>query len=159
MTKDELKEIVVSAYSMYNQVILDLDKKNIFLAWWEILQDLPYAGVKQSLIDHACISPFMPKPGDLRRRHIDATSTVGETPSPLAAWGIVLRQITSANSGVASGAGPLHPCIVQVMEELGDTLYQLHSTTDQINFIKAYEQVVSEFQAQKYKISETGAQA
>ena len=39
MNKQELEEIAVSAYSMYNQIILDVDRKNILRAWWEILSD------------------------------------------------------------------------------------------------------------------------
>lgn len=153
MTKQELEDLVVSAYSMYNQILLDVDRKNILRAWWEILQDLPYGGVKQSLIDHACISPFMPKPGDLRRRHIDAESEAGEAPAPLVAWSIVTRTVEDSNAGVVRENGELHPCIVQVIAQLGSAVYGLRNTTDQIAFIKTYEQVVSAYQQQKYKIS------
>lgn len=153
MTKDELKEIVVSAYSMYNQVLLDLDKKNIFLAWWEILQDLPYDGVKQSLVDHACVSPFMPKPGDLRRRHLDTVSGEGDPPPPLVAWSVVTRTVEDSNAGVTTDTTKLHPCIVQVINQLGSAVYGLRNATDQVAFMKTYEQVVSAYQQQKYKIS------
>lgn len=155
MTKTELEDIVITTYSLYNQIILEIDKKNILRAWWELLQDLPHAGIKQVLLDYACVHQFMPKAGDLRRAYIDSQTTVGETPAPLVAWGIVLRQIKLANSGVGFET-KLHPCIVKTMELLKETLYTLHSTTDQINFIKVYDQVVSDFQAQKYKISSGG---
>ena len=114
MNKQELEEIAVSAYSMYNQIILDVDRKNILRAWWEILSDLPYGGVKQALVDHACISPFLPKPGDLRRRHLDNTSEAGEPPSPLAAWSIVTTTVADSNAGVTTDTSELHPCIVQI---------------------------------------------
>jgi hypothetical protein len=153
VTKQELEEIVISAYSMYNQILLDVDRKNILRAWWEILSDLPYGGVKQSLVDHACISPYMPKPGDLRRRHIDSVSQEGEPPPPLVAWSAVMRTVEDSNAGVTQDTQKLHPCIVQVISELGSAVYGLRNTTDQIAFIKAYEQVVSAHQQQKYKIS------
>lgn len=153
MNKQELEEITISAYSMYNQILLDVDKKNILRAWWEILQDLPHDGVKQSLIEHACINSFLPKPGELRRRHLDATSVVGEPPPPLVAWSLVTRTVEDSNAGVTSDTSILHPCIVQVISNLGSAVYSLRSTTDQVAFMKAYEQVVLAHQQQKYKIS------
>lgn len=153
MNKQELEEIVISAYSMYNQVLLDVDRKNILRAWWEILQDLPHDGVKQSLIDHACISQFMPKAGDLRRRYLDQQSTEGDPPPPLVAWSIVTRTVEDSNAGVAADTSDLHPCIVQLITQLGSAVYGLRNATDQVAFMKTYEQVVSAYQQQKYKIS------
>ena len=153
MNKQELEELVISAYSMYNQVLLDIDKKNILRAWWDILQDLPFGGVKQSLVEHACISQFLAKPGDLRRRHLDSVSTVGEPPPPLVAWSLVTRTVEDSNAGVTQDTSKLHPCILQVISDLGNAVYGLRSTTDQVAFMKAYEQVVLSYQQQKYKIS------
>lgn len=153
MTKEELKELVISAYSMYNQVILEIDKKNILLAWWEILQDLPFGGVKRALVDHACISQFMPKPGDLRRRYLDEVSTEGDPPPPLVAWSIVTRTVEDSNAGVTPDTSELHPCIVQLITQLGSAVYGLRNATDQVAFMKTYEQVISAYQQQKYKIS------
>lgn len=153
MNKQELEDLVVSAYSMYNQILLDVDRKNILRAWWEILQDLPYGGVKQSLTDHACISPFLPKPGDLRRRHLDSVSESGEPPSPLVAWSAVTTTVADSNSGVTPDTSKLHPCVLQVISDLGSAVYGLRNATDQVAFMKAYEQVVSSYQQQKYKIS------
>lgn len=153
MTKQELEELVIAAYSMYNQILLDVDKKNILRAWWEILQDLPHGGVKRALIDHACISPFMPKPGDLRRRHLDTVSGEEDPPPPLVAWSLVTRTVEESNSGVTPDTSKLHPCIVQVINQLGSAVYGLRNTTDQIAFMKTYEQVVLAHQQQKYKIS------
>jgi hypothetical protein len=152
VTKEELKELVISSYSMYNQIILDIDKKNILMAWWEILQDLPYDGVKRALIDHACVSQFMPKPGDLRRRHLDQVSTEGDPPSSLVAWSLVTRTVEDSNAGVTPDTSELHPCIVQLISQLGNAVYGLRNSTDQVAFMKTYEQVVSAYQQQKYKI-------
>ncbi len=153
MTKSELEEIVISAYSMYNQILLDVDRKNILRAWWEILQDLPFGGVKQSLVDHACISQYMPKAGDLRRRHLDSVSTEGDPPAPLVAWSLVTRTVEDSNAGVTPDTTELHPCIVQLISQLGSAVYGLRNATDQVAFMKTYEQVVSAYQQQKYKIS------
>lgn len=158
MTKQELEELVTQAFALYNQTLLDVDRKPILRAWYEMLEDLPYAGVKRCLIDHASVSPFMPKPGDMRRAYINSQNKVGDAPAPLVAWATLVGQIKLANSGLAI-THDFHPCIAKVIELLGETAYQLHSTTDQIQFIKTYEQVVSEYQQQKYKISEKGAQA
>ena len=156
MTKQELEELVTQAFALYNQTLLDVDRKPILRAWYEMLEDLPYAGVKRSLVDHASISPFMPKPGDLRRAYINSQNKVGDAPAPLVAWATLIGQIKLANSGLPISSD-LHPCVTRVIELLGDTAYQLHSTTDQIHFIKTYEQTVAEYQQQKYKISEKGA--
>lgn len=155
MTKQELEELVLQVFALYNQTLLDIDRKTVLRAWYEMLQDLPYAGVKRSLLDHAAVSPFMPKPGDLRRAYINSQTKVGDAPAPLVAWATIIGQIKLANSGLPINVG-LHPCVAKVIEVLGDTAYQLHSTTDQIQFIKTYEQVVAEYQQQKFKISEKG---
>lgn len=152
MTKQELEELVTSAFAMYNQVLMDVDRKVILRAWYELLEDLPFDGCKKALLDHAAISQFMPKPGDIRRAYINSQNKVGDPPPPLAAWATLIGQIKLANSGLPIEMG-LHPCIAKVVELLGETAYQLHNTTDQINFIKTYEQVVAEFQQQKFKIS------
>lgn len=152
MNKEELSEIVISAYSMYNQILLDVDKKNMMRAWWDILQDLPYGGVRQALVDHACISQFMPKPGDLRRRYLDQTSNEGDPPPPLVAWSIVTRLVEDTNAGVTNVTSDVHTCIVQLIAQLGSAVYGLRNATDQVAFMKTYEQVVSAYQQQKYKI-------
>ena len=111
---------------MYNQVLMDVDRKVILRAWYELLEDLPFDGCKKVLLNHAAISQYRPTPGDIRRAYINSQNKVGDPPPALAA---------------------------KVVELLGDTAYQLHNTTDQINFIKTYEQVVLEFQQQKFKVS------
>ena len=78
-----------------------------------------------------------------------------DAPTPLVAWATLIGQIKLANSGLAINQG-LHPCIAKVVEMLGETAHQLHSTTDQIQFLKTYEQVVADYQQQKFKISEKG---
>lgn len=152
MTKQELEELVTSAYAMYNQILLDVDRKVILRAWYELLEDLPFEGCKKVLLNHAAVSSYRPTPGDIRRAYINSQNKVGDPPPPLVAWSTLIGQIKLANSGLPIEMG-LHPCIAKVVELLGDTAYQLHNTTDQINFIKTYEQVVTEFQQQKFKIS------
>lgn len=155
MTKQELEELVTQVFALYNQTLLDIDRKTILRAWYEMLEDLPFAGCKISLLDYAAVSPFMPKPGDLRRAYINSQTKVGDAPSPLVAWATLISQIKLANSGLPINMG-LHPCISKVVDMLGETAHQLHSTTDQIQFLKTYEQVVADYQQQKFKISEKG---
>lgn len=152
MTKQELEELVTRAYALYNQILMDVDRKVILRAWYELLEDLPFDGCKKALLDHAAVSQYRPTPGDIRRGYINTHNKIGEPPPALAAWSTLIGQIKLANSGLPIEMG-LHPCLARVVELLGDTVYQLHNTTDQINFIKTYEQVVSEFQQQKFKIS------
>ena len=95
----------------------------------------------------------MPKPGDLRRRHIDLSSDDAAAPPPLVAWSIVTRTVEESNAGVLNiPPDEMHPCIVQVIALLGNAVYGLRNATDQHSFIKAYEQVVSDYQQQKYRI-------
>lgn len=153
MNKHELAEIATSAYALYNQAIPEFDKKIILQAWWDLLQDLEYEPTKKALLNYAATYKTMPTPGEIRRRCVDEAVTVAETPTPLAAWGIVLRQISLANSGMATSTEDLHPCILRVMEVIGAGLYELQGKTDQFQFMRTYEQIVSEYQQQKYKIS------
>ncbi len=151
MTKQELEDLVIRAYALYNQILMDVDRKVILRAWYDLLEDLPFDGCKKALLDHAAVSQYRPTPGDIRRGYINTHNKIGEPPPALAAWATLIGQIKLANSGLPIEMG-LHPCLAKVVELLGDTVYQLHNTTDQINFIKTYEQVVLEFQQQKFKI-------
>jgi hypothetical protein len=147
----ELEDLVIRAYALYNQILMDVDRKVILRAWYDLLEDLPFDGCKKALLDHAAVSQYRPTPGDIRRGYINTHNKIGEPPPALAAWATLIGQIKLANSGLPIEMG-LHPCLAKVVELLGDTVYQLHNTTDQINFIKTYEQVVLEFQQQKFKI-------
>jgi len=147
----ELEDLVIRAYALYNQILMDVDRKVILRAWYDLLEDLPFDGCKKALLDHAAVSQYRPTPGDIRRGYINTHNKIGEPPPALAAWATLIGQIKLANSGLPIEMG-LHPCLAKVVELLGDTVYKLHNTTDQINFIKTYEQVVLEFQQQKFKI-------
>lgn len=158
MNKQELEELVNQAFALYNNALLEVDRKIVLRAWYELLQDLPYGGVKQALLNHAAVSQYRPTPGDLRRAYINSQNKVGNPPPALVAWTTLIRQIKLANSGLAINE-EVHPCIAQTLEMLGETAYQLHSTTDQINFVKAYDQIVSEYQIQKFGITQKETQA
>jgi hypothetical protein len=158
VTKPELEELVAQVFASYNQTLYEADKKVVLRAWWEILQSLEYKDAKKVFLQIAATSPFMPKPGDIWRGHINAHTKVPPQPTPQIAWATLMGAIKSMNSGIPF-AGQLPEALVRTIALLGDTAYALHTNHDQQQFTKTYETIVTEMQKQIYEIPETGAQA
>lgn len=153
MTKDECQELVVQAYASYNLSVPENDRKSIMRAWYDIVHDLEYEMAKQELLNIVAVSPFMPKPGDIRRAYINSHNKIAQQPTPQVAWAIVMDVIKSANSGVQY-QDPIPEGVSKTMKLLGETLYGLSGVYDQQNFMKTYEAVVNEIQLNAYRIPE-----
>ena len=66
MIKAELQELVRLVYSLYNQALYKADEKQIFLAWWALLQDLAAGEAKKKIMEHSTLERYMPRPGEIR---------------------------------------------------------------------------------------------
>lgn len=153
MTKDECQELVIQAYASYNQSVPENDRKYVMRAWYDVVHDLDYEAAKKELLGVVAVSPFMPKPGDIRRAYINRHNKIAQQPTPQVAWAIVMDIIKSANSGVQY-QDPIPVGVSKTMKMLGETLYGLSGVYDQQNFMKTYEAVVTEIQSEIYGIPE-----
>ncbi len=156
MTKEECQELVLQAYASYNLSVPEVDRKSVMRAWFDIVHDLDYNHAKRELLQLAATSPFMPKPGDVRRAYVDRHNKIAQQPTPQIAWAILMDVIKNANQGTAY-KGEIPEALRKTMTLLGDTLYGLSGVYDQQNFNKTYERVVLEIQAQIYEIPEKEA--
>jgi hypothetical protein len=55
--KEELQELVRFVYALYNQALYKADEKQIFLAWWALLQDLE-AELEDAIADDNGLDEF-----------------------------------------------------------------------------------------------------
>ena len=156
MTKDECQDLVTQVYASYNLSVPENDRKSIMRAWYDVIHDLPYDAAKKELLAIVATSPYMPKPGDLRRSYINTHNKIAQQPTPQVAWAILMDIIRGANQGTPY-QGEIPEAVRRTMKLLGDTLFGLSSIYDQQNFTKTYEQVLTELQRQIYEIPEKGA--
>jgi hypothetical protein len=158
VTKTELEELVIQAYSTFDKQLLDFDRKPILRAWYEILHDLPYDGAKKAFLRLASVAAYMPKAPEIRREHINSQNLVPQQPSPHIAWGILIGLIKGVNNGTINSS-PIPVALQKTIELLGDSVWGFDSYEDQRGFMRVYEEVVTEMQKQIYEIPEAGTQA
>lgn len=115
MTKDELVKIVKLVNANW-PVDSSIPKVDIMQLWWKCLSDLEFDAV-MDVIDNILVeaSVWRPKPGEVRRRVIDA----GEPwPSPEAAWGLAEARRFSADMGVDPPEVKGSPGLAEALQEV-----------------------------------------
>ena len=156
MTKEELEELVIQVYATYDKQLLDIDRKPILRAWYDILHDLPYEGAKKSFLRLASVSTYMPKAPEIRREYINTHTEIPQQPSPHIAWATLVGLIKGVNNGTLNRA-PIPVALQKTIDLMGESVWGYDSYEDQRGFIKVYEEVVAEMQKQIYEIPEKGA--
>jgi hypothetical protein len=151
MNKAELQQLVDQVYATYNQQLYEVDKKNVYRAWYDLLNDLEYEETINAFLELAVYETFMPKPGQLRRTVIDARTGEPPHPDPYSAWGIFVGAQKDAHFGTQTNV-PKPIALQKTLERLGSSAYDMHTNGDREVFIKTYTAVVEEMQKQKYKI-------
>lgn len=157
MNKDECQDFVTQVYASYNQTVGEQDRKSVMRAWYDVIHDLPYEGARKELLGIVSVSPYMPKPGDIRRAYINRHNKIAIQPTPQVAWAIVVGIIRNMNAGMPYEE-EIPEAVRRTMKLLGEILYSGSGTYEQQNFMRTYEQVLDEFQRQIYEIPEKGAQ-
>jgi hypothetical protein len=56
VTKQELEDLVTRAFALYNQTLLDIDRKVILRAWYDMLEDLPFEETSKVLLNYSAVS-------------------------------------------------------------------------------------------------------
>ena len=151
MTKEELMGLVQQVYATYDKQLLDVDKKMVYRAWYDLLNDLEYEEAINAFLELAVYETYMPKPGQLRRAVIDTQT--GTTPhlDGYSAWGIFVSIQKNAHFGTQTEI-PRPEALVKTLERLGDSAYEMHTNGDREAFLRVYEKVVEELEQHKYKI-------
>jgi hypothetical protein len=156
VTKTELEELVLQVYATYDKQLLDIDRKHILRAWYDILHDLPYEGARKAFFRLASVATYMPKAPEIRREYINTQTEVPQQPSPHIAWATLVGLIKGVNNGTINN--PHIPIALQkTIDLMGESVWGFDSYEDQKGFIRVYEEVVTEMQKQIYEIPEKGA--
>lgn len=155
MTRRELVELVEQVFATYNQNLPTEESKQkaVYTAWYELLHDLEYSDTRRTFVQMAVHRQFMPRPGELRKATINACKKIQSFEDPLSAWGIWLGVIKDFHSGVRTEIQVSEP-LRRTVKSLGEAAYGLHTNSDREAFMKAYEKIVAEIEAELYAVPE-----
>lgn len=146
-------EIVDRIYVSWNQTMNPTQKKLIYRSWWRILSDLDNQVVHRVLDALVVEGNYMPRPGEVRRRSINIIHGIS-VPSPMEAWQQLREAADASMSGSYTGK-PIHELVAKTIKALGGTqAYSLHTNGDREQFIRAYEDTLSEYEATLYGVPE-----
>jgi hypothetical protein len=153
MTKEELVELVDQAYATYrlDMPVKDEEVKALLNAWYELLHDLDIQDVKRTFRQLAVTRDFMPRPGELRRATIDATTKIPPFDDALVAWGKWLTLSQEVNSGMPPSIEVSEP-LAKTIKALGQSAYNMHTNSDRGVFCSMYEKVLAEMEQDKYAV-------
>ena len=155
MTKPELEELVLQVFATFDKQLLDVDRKHVLRAWYDILHDLPYDGAKKAFLRLASTATYMPKAPEIRREYFH--TLVPQQPSPYVAWATMVGLIKGVNNGTINKT-PISEALQKTIQLLGDSAWGMDTYEDQKAFMRVYEEVVTEMQKQIYEIPEKGAE-
>lgn len=155
MTKPELEELVLQIFATFDKQLLDVDRKHVLRAWYDILHDIPYADAKKAFLRLASTAVYMPKAPEIRREHF--RTLVPQQPSPHVAWATMVGLIKGVNNGTINKT-PIPEGVQKTIQLLGDSAWGMDTYEDQKAFMRVYEEVVTEMQKQIYEIPEKGAE-
>lgn len=149
MTKFELQNLVKYIYATFNVQLLKAEEKPVFRAWYNMLSDLDYDVACDAFTNIAIYSDFMPRPGEVRRRAIDMTMGEDSFPEPATAWGI-LQAMRKATEGGQFYEGERPEPLMQTIELLGSSAFDMHTNGDRETFVRVYSKVIEKAQQKKY---------
>lgn len=97
MQKAELSEIVDLAHAAFGAGV---PEKITYVTWWRYLGDLDARALQRAVDRHVVAGDrFLPRPGELRRTVIDATSPE-VLPDAAVAWGLAKARLDAVASGM-----------------------------------------------------------
>jgi len=143
LTKTELTEIVDRIYATWNQQIPQLKQKEIYDAWWRILQPLPADETHHTIDLLAKQDGYMPRPGTIHKHTMQRINN-WNPPTELEAWHQLRQTADNAYNGTYTEQQP-HPLVKQTIKRLGGpNAFRLHTNSDREQFIETYRQTVRE---------------
>lgn len=155
MTKAEIVDLVELAYASFRAEFPEEDSKQaaVWRAWHEILGDTEYEEAKRALMTAAVSSPFMPRPGEIRRSIINGRIGMTQFDAPYVAWGKWLTLSREVNSGMPPSV-EVSPALAKTVKLLGESAYGMHTNGDREVFCQVYESAVKDIESDLYKIPE-----
>ena len=144
MNKTELKEIVDTIYSLWNQEP-PTTSKTTYEAWWTLIHDLQADTVKQAATQLSALDGYMPRPGTLRRHTLNLTGLT-PPPTPIEAWNTLQTLNEATNNGTYQPT-TLHPALQNTIHKTGT---KLHTNGDREQFIKTYTKETEQWELTTY---------
>ena len=158
MKKNELKDLVLQAFALFNQTLYAADQDITFKSWFSVLFDLPLEDCRQALETCAISDKFMPTPGALRRFVITKKEGI---PSEHQFWAYIQAGIKARNEGTTIKVRKEiaeHEIVLQTIEEIGpDVVWGLHTNGDRQWALAAYTENLKRFMAKGITVVESNA--
>lgn len=120
-------------------------------AWKPFLIDLDATAVRDA-VDSIMVrgDRFLPTVGEVRRI---ALVPQNQPPAPLVAWNQFQTRLRAATSGVV--LTPVHDLVLEAMRRIGGGA-GMHTNGDRDAFLAVYEEVVREWEAERFKVKRAG---
>ena len=158
MTKNELKDLVLRAFALFNQTLYAADHEITFKSWFSVLHDQVFEDCRQALETCAISDKFMPTPGALRRRVISKNEAI---PSEHEFWAYIQAGIKARNEGTTIKVRKEvaeHEVVLKTIEEIGpDVVWGLHTNGDRQWALAAYTENLKDFMAKGFTVVESNA--
>lgn len=134
MNKNELTDIVGTAYGMWNKELpmLQEDREAVYRGWWSLLAPYDVATVAETLQKLSRTHQYLPSVG------IIVNHLIGD-PTPAEAWNTYTRLRDSINNGTASPDTDIHPRLQATIKKVG---MNLHTNDDRKHFTETYNGTV-----------------
>jgi hypothetical protein len=158
--KSELQELVQLVYALYNQALYKADEKQIFQAWWALLQDLDQAATKSKILELSTIAKYMPKPGDIRVA-VKKDEIPNLPPGNHEFWAYLQDVRNNRNAGIHENTRKEvaeHPCVQKTIAKAGATVcFGLSTNGDRQWILEAYTEIRDEFMVKALTVVESNA--
>jgi len=158
MDKNELKDLVRTAFALFNQTLYAADQDITFKSWFSVLRDLQFEDCRQALETCAISDKFMPTPGSLRRHVITQKEGI---PTEHQFWSYIQAGIKARNEGTTIKTRKEiaeHEIVLKTIEEIGpDVVWGLHTNGDRQWALAAYTENLKQHMAKGITVVESNA--
>ena len=158
MKKNELKDLVLQAFALFNQTLYAADQDITFKSWFSVLHDIGFEDCRQALETCSISDKFMPTPGSLRRHVITKKEGI---PSEHQFWAYIQAGIKARNEGTTIKTRKEiaeHEVVLNTIEEIGpEVAWGLHTNGDRQWALAAYTENLKRFMARGLTVVESDA--
>jgi|TARA_B100000678_G_C18092439_1_gene455345 hypothetical protein len=158
MNKNELKDLVLMTFALFNQTLYAADQDITFKSWFSVLRDLQFEDCRQALETCAISDKFMPTPGALRRFVIVKKEGI---PTEHQFWSYIQAGIKARNEGTTIKTRKEiaeHEIVLKTIEEIGpDVVWGLHTNGDRQWALAAYTENLKQHMAKGITVVESNA--
>jgi hypothetical protein len=158
MLKNELKDLVLRSFALFNQTLYAADQQITLTSWFSVLHDLQFEECRQALETCAIADKFMPTPGALRRLVISKKEDI---PTEHEFWSYIQAGIKARNEGTTIKIRKEiteHPIVTKTVEEIGhNVIWGLHTNGDRQWALAAYNENLKQHMAKGITVVESNA--